>query len=267
MTNTQMNTLISPGFIAALILLLLNDHFFKSFSPNLITGKLSDFAGLFIFPLFWTALFPKSKLKIYALAALCFVFWKSPYSNLFISTWNELAPITVGRTIDYTDLVALSVLPISYVYEKHASLVSQVSTKRIAICLVFAVSLIAFTATSYRREEGYSNIYTFEGKKADLIKMIERLHSIEYFGRSLSPENEQDTFEISFDSCTDTAIINIKAEKDKSTVSLEKIIWRCPNGEREEMLQFFEKEFVDRLRDEEPKPSSKIRLILLSASN
>ena len=44
--------LTSPGFVVGLSLLLLNDLFLKARFHNPLTGKLSDFAGLFVFPLF-----------------------------------------------------------------------------------------------------------------------------------------------------------------------------------------------------------------------
>ncbi len=42
--------LLSPTFLAAVLLLLLNDHWLKQAYPGWLTGKLSDFAGLFFFP-------------------------------------------------------------------------------------------------------------------------------------------------------------------------------------------------------------------------
>lgn len=48
---------VHPLPIAALILLAVNDHLLKGsgWLPGVITGKLSDFAGLFFFPLLFTA--------------------------------------------------------------------------------------------------------------------------------------------------------------------------------------------------------------------
>jgi hypothetical protein len=45
------DALIHPFSIAALALLLVNDHVLKSAAPGFVTGKLSDFAGLAFFPL------------------------------------------------------------------------------------------------------------------------------------------------------------------------------------------------------------------------
>lgn len=76
--------LLSPLFLFSLIVLLLNDHYLKAQFHNFLTGKLSDFAGLFIFPLFFAAFFPKRRLSIYFFAGFFFVFWKSPLSQSFL---------------------------------------------------------------------------------------------------------------------------------------------------------------------------------------
>lgn len=43
--------LLHPVPIAAIIVLVANDHLFKTLWPGLVTGKLSDVAGLLFFPL------------------------------------------------------------------------------------------------------------------------------------------------------------------------------------------------------------------------
>ena len=48
--------LLHPGALVSIVLLVANDHWFKAAAPGLITGKLSDFAGLAFFPLFLHAL-------------------------------------------------------------------------------------------------------------------------------------------------------------------------------------------------------------------
>lgn len=47
---------IHPIPLSAVVLLGLNDHYLKYQYPGFITGKLSDFLGLFYFPLFLSAL-------------------------------------------------------------------------------------------------------------------------------------------------------------------------------------------------------------------
>src|SRR5688572_20551428 len=116
MEKRQLNTLTSPAFIVAVCLLLANDFILKSTFHNWFTGKISDFAGLFVFPLFWVAFFPNSRKIIYAITASFFLLWKSEYSQPLIDAWNGLAIAPVSRAVDITDLLALFVLPLSYWY-------------------------------------------------------------------------------------------------------------------------------------------------------
>ena len=48
--------LLHPVALAAIALLIANDHLLKRVAPGVLTGKLSDFAGLVFFPLFLRAL-------------------------------------------------------------------------------------------------------------------------------------------------------------------------------------------------------------------
>ena len=80
--------LTSDLFVISLIILLINDFILKRYIGNWITGKLSDFAGLFIFPLFWSALFPRFKNGVHLVTLIMFVFWKSILSQDFIVWFN-----------------------------------------------------------------------------------------------------------------------------------------------------------------------------------
>ncbi len=51
-----MGYFIHPVPLFAVFILILNDHYLKSHYPSVVTGKLSDLAGLFFFPLFLCAL-------------------------------------------------------------------------------------------------------------------------------------------------------------------------------------------------------------------
>lgn len=52
MTPRNKHLLLNWVFLPCLLVLALNDHFLKYGYPGWLTGKLSDFAGLLIFPLF-----------------------------------------------------------------------------------------------------------------------------------------------------------------------------------------------------------------------
>src|ERR1044071_6805827 len=117
MTDKRSHLLLaSSGFLIGLSLLLLNDLVLKEQFHNELTGKLSDFAGLFVFPLFWTAFFPRQRRIVFIATAGFYVFWKSGYSQFLIEGWNSLPFFGIQRTVDYTDLLALLILPLSYSY-------------------------------------------------------------------------------------------------------------------------------------------------------
>lgn len=141
--KNKLQILSSAGFIAGLALLLLNDFVFKSLFHNGVTGKLSDFAGLFTFPLFWSAFFPKHKLKIFIFTAVTFAFWKSALSQPLINLWNSTGIFTLYRVVDYTDLAALIMLPFAYHYYK-----KQPVAWRLSPLIPLFLSVIAFVATS-----------------------------------------------------------------------------------------------------------------------
>ncbi|MFC0513206.1 hypothetical protein ACFFGT_03305 [Mucilaginibacter angelicae] len=101
-------------FIAGLLLLALNDHYFKQHYTSWLTGKLSDFAGLLIFPMFLLFLFPKLSKWSVIVTGLFFIFWKTPFSTGFIEAYNKISFIPITRTVDYSDYIALSVLPLSW---------------------------------------------------------------------------------------------------------------------------------------------------------
>ncbi|RQO75510.1 hypothetical protein DBR43_09195 [Pedobacter sp. KBW06] len=111
--SVNLKRLTTLPFLLCLFLLLLNDFYLKATFHNAFTGKLSDFCGLFIFPIFWSVLFPARKSTIYILTALFFIYWKSSYSDPFIHLFSEYL-FTIQRTVDFSDLFALMVLPLSW---------------------------------------------------------------------------------------------------------------------------------------------------------
>ena len=111
--SVNLKPLASPPFLISLFLLLLNDFYLKAAFHNAFTGKLSDFCGLFIFPIFWSVLFPNRKQTVYISTALFFIYWKSSYSDPFLYLFSEYL-FAIQRTVDLTDLFALVVLPLSW---------------------------------------------------------------------------------------------------------------------------------------------------------
>jgi hypothetical protein len=136
--------LANPVSLAAVALLAVNDHLLKGAGiiPGALTGKISDFAGIFFFPLLLTALVDTLlfvvvtageaihvtigvdyRLKRWKLIAACVVtliafssiqLWQ-PAANIYAQGMCELGfPSRV--TMDPTDLIALIMLPLSYAF-------------------------------------------------------------------------------------------------------------------------------------------------------
>jgi hypothetical protein len=154
MSNTTEKIILSPLFLIGLFLLLLNDFVLKSQFHNFLTGKLSDFAGLFVFSLFFIAFLPKRKTVILVFTAILFIFWKSAYSKNVIEFWNSVELFRIGRTIDYTDFFAVLILPFSLLYSNYCLSNNKLKLPLNRFACVFLVftSIFAFTATSYEQD-------------------------------------------------------------------------------------------------------------------
>ena len=110
--------------LGAVIITALNDHLFKASFPGVITGKVSDFAGLFFLPFFLCAIFEfftriKFSRRVFLLAQLTstllfLVFKYESHAREFLTALFAEYLFTIQITPDSTDLVALLVLPIAY---------------------------------------------------------------------------------------------------------------------------------------------------------
>jgi hypothetical protein len=112
--------LLHPLWLASLALLVLNDHVFKGSGklPGVLTGKLSDFAGLVVAPVLLAALLRLSSRRGLTLAhvATGVVFSAiklSPAVARAFEALTELGPFPWRITVDPTDLVALPALLLS----------------------------------------------------------------------------------------------------------------------------------------------------------
>ncbi len=267
MMVNRTDLLISPGFLISLSLLVLNDFYLKSAFGNAFTGKISDFAGLFAFTLFWIVFFPRHRLGTCLALALGFTFWKTTYSQPIVDSWNALGIVQISRTIDLSDLIALSILPGAYYYSNRKSLISP--APKWALTSIGLISVFAFTATSFRTKyEDYGKTYDFAGSKTELFKKIDDLH-LTYFDYPLREEQkESGKLELTIPSsmCFDSidADLEVKETGNKTIVSITRLQHHCPehDGDREKLLAEFEKEFIERLRNGTPQTKhykSKVR--------
>ncbi|MEM9193623.1 MAG: hypothetical protein AAGF12_30895 [Myxococcota bacterium] len=132
-----------PVFVAALFVLLLNDHVLKSAVPGWFTGKLSDFAGLIVAPCLFAAILgagPRRRIVAFVAAVLPFV-----AINLFPTAARAMETATgalgVGWTIftDPTDLIGLIVLPLSWcLLETKPEAARPVLEKTVLVVAAFA---------------------------------------------------------------------------------------------------------------------------------
>lgn len=133
-------------FIISIIILIVNDIFLKSYYSNFFTGKLSDIAGLFAFPYFLSLLFPEKVKLNYIGTAILFILWKSEMIQPILFYFQSIG-IGLNRTVDYTDLVTLLILPLSYQYwnsNLNDYLTSKINFKPV----ILSICSFAFIATS-----------------------------------------------------------------------------------------------------------------------
>jgi hypothetical protein len=127
--------LARPVVLASIALLVVNDHWAKAAHPGVVTGKLSDFAGMIFFPLLVVAAIElalgrrwRSRAALVAVTAVCLAvfaainvsdtagsMWAAALGHaqwIPSATWAAMTgdpiapPIAVAHTVDPTDLLA-----------------------------------------------------------------------------------------------------------------------------------------------------------------
>ncbi|HVH98494.1 MAG TPA: hypothetical protein VM869_07285 [Enhygromyxa sp.] len=150
--------LLTPTWVASLALLVANDHWLKGSGllPGVVTGKLSDFAGMIVAPVLLAALLGVRSKRALALChvAVALVFTGIQLSPAFADQWSALMGL-VGYpwviTCDPTDLIALPFLLLSWavlVPEMDASKPALVPMQRTAVGALSMFGLWSTVATS-----------------------------------------------------------------------------------------------------------------------
>jgi hypothetical protein len=149
------SVLTSAPFGLAVALLVLNDWILKAAIGNWLTGKLSDVAGLAAFSMFWAAVLPRQRRMVFLVTGAAFVFWKSPLSEAALQAWNALALWPLARVVDYSDLLALGVLPLTYrrmcEMDRGEPACLDHTVRRVRALAAGVTAIVAFTATSIVR--------------------------------------------------------------------------------------------------------------------
>ncbi|WP_337965642.1 hypothetical protein [uncultured Flavobacterium sp.] len=259
--------LTSELFILGILLVLVNDFYLKYAFSNAITGKLSDFAGLFIFPFFISIFLPKHALKIYISTALFFVFWKLEISTSFINYISQISNLAFYRTVDISDLIALSVLPFSYKYFKKESIVDKKSYF-IINSVIGTLCFFTILADSQPRQRvgkkiKSDKVYTISIRKEKLYKELNSHEAGLYLGESDSLIYFY--FEIPKYNASATAKVMIKEDSERNTIvkidSISDItitgrlffginnsnVENCKNLKKEELENFFKENCIDKL--------------------
>ena len=155
-----MRTFLRPWTVAAVAVLVLNDHVLKGANvlPALVTGKLSDLAGLFFFPILLSCLAERLFGARRGLDALCCVATATLFSVLKTSPAASLWATRVwGEVVcDPTDLLALPSVVAAYACMMHdrrsdAPVVTTSRTSRARSAferLALVVAAVASLATS-----------------------------------------------------------------------------------------------------------------------
>jgi hypothetical protein len=179
------HTLTRWPFLTALAVLLVNDFWLKSHYPGLVTGKLSDFAGIAVIALPCLAAFPRRARAIYLAIAAAFLWWKSPLSGAFISFANGMLPYDIARVVDYSDLLALLVLPFCSIATRDTP--AEPSGLRRAVTIpIVAVAVFATAATSFPRPQIQLTVRTIDAEVsldraavADAIESVMKVYRLD----------------------------------------------------------------------------------------
>lgn len=146
---------LSPGFLVALAMLVLNDHVLKSAFGNALTGKLSDVAGVAALALFLTSFRPKRRTAMHVGVALAFMLWKSPLADAPLASWNALGIWPMARVLDYSDWLAVLVLPASWWYATRARPVQRIAAFKPATMVVASLAFMATSRPTKSVADGY----------------------------------------------------------------------------------------------------------------
>jgi hypothetical protein len=166
-----------------------------------------------------------------------------------IDMWNSLGGLQVGRTVDYTDCIALAVLVPAYAYVPRAK---AIITKRWLRAAVVPLSLFAFAATSARTTIRYDVRFDFPISESELEDRMSRL-GLEQRPHSpigiLPPE--EIAIEMRASACRRvTANVRLEGRDESSAIHLVAIEYPCSREprHRENLLKLFEDSVIRRLR-------------------
>jgi hypothetical protein len=171
-----------PLSLAAILLLLVNDHLLKQADPSWLTGKVSDIAGLFFFPFLLALVLalgasPLRHIRSEALGAVAFFasaisFAAAKGSAVGNGMMVDLVSILLDRPVsimyDPTDLIALlSLWPAWRLWQSRQRYQEKPKLERhVAFPAILLASLatIATPASNIYRESGITDLVIHDGR-------------------------------------------------------------------------------------------------------
>ncbi|NJM53048.1 MAG: hypothetical protein HC846_06415 [Blastocatellia bacterium] len=122
---------------------------------------------------------------ILVFTAIFFAFWKSPFSQGVIDFWNSFDLLIIWRVVDYTDLFALFILPLAYLYSQNFQFkkTHYFPFKPITANFTILLSLFAFVATSSAEEHSFwidkrYELNLIRPQFEDLLSQNERIENL-----------------------------------------------------------------------------------------
>jgi hypothetical protein len=134
--------------------------------------------------MFAASIVPKLSKSISIITGIGFFIWKLPLFTPVVDLINQLSFITIHRVIDYSDYLALLILPLSYYlinYHKLRPILKIEKIKYFSKFALLGISLFAFCATSVVwREMPQGTVfigdsYNIKLPKDSVIASIQRL--------------------------------------------------------------------------------------------
>ncbi len=158
--RTALKALSHPLSLFSIIILLVNDHILKVVVPSPLTGKLSDFAGLFFFPFLLAGLLEWvgerlgfTPRRMAGLAFWITVVWfagikTTPWLNALTADFAELLlghPTFI--VLDPTDLISLIVIPFSWALWRRMEQEKNVISWKTIQVFAFGLALLSAVAS------------------------------------------------------------------------------------------------------------------------
>ncbi len=227
--NQSRNSLIIWLYITGLILLLINDFYLKIKFHNIFTGKLSDFAGLFILPIFFAVVLRTKSKLVFIATAILFIIWKSPLLDGGLANWNANTYFKLQRVTDQSDYIALISIWIGYLLIKRTRIQRLYRPGYIGIGIL---SVFAFCATSYMNELDVDRTYTYNVGIDRLREQLLKTDSTEWDFDTRRERAAPDTVTayVEYDFCFEgfTAEIIIDGDSARSSLTIDRVIHNCP---------------------------------------